>query len=293
VTRFGSPWLETARKAGLIIAGSFVFALGVDMFEIPNGLAAGGITGLATTIAAITRGAGFIFPVGIQTIIMNVLLLVYAYASSRDFGYVSKSILGILASGLFMDLLAPVVVVPTQGQLLISALWGGVVAGLGLGMVFLSGGNTGGTDIICQAIARKTGLSLGSLSIIIDCLVLALSVPVFSLTNALYAGVAVMVTGYVMDMVLEGPLSARVAYVISDRHDDIAREVLETLDRGCTQLEAKGMWSQESRPVLMVVMGKGETRLLKEIVSRIDPAAIIVISEVHEAFGEGFGRLDS
>ena len=255
----GSSRLEVARKAGLIISGSFVFALGVDMFEIPNGLAAGGITGLATTIAAVSRSMGVILPVGMQTIVMNILLLIYAYASTRDLGYVSKSIMGIIASGLFMDLLAPIVPVPTQGQLLISALWGGVIAGVGLGIVFLSGGNTGGTDIICQAIAKRTGISLGVISIIIDCVVLAVSVPVFSLTNALYAGVAVVVAGY----------------------------------RGCTELEARGMWSNEPRPVLMVVMGRGETHLLKEIVSRIDPEAIVIISEVHEAFGEGFGRIDN
>ncbi len=263
------------------------------MFEIPNGLAAGGITGLATTIAAVSRSMGVILPVGMQTIVMNILLLIYAYASTRDLGYVSKSIMGIIASGLFMDLLAPIVPVPTQGQLLISALWGGVIAGVGLGIVFLSGGNTGGTDIICQAIAKRTGISLGVISIIIDCVVLAVSVPVFSLTNALYAGVAVVVAGYVMDMVLEGPLSARAAYVISREHEAIAREVMDELDRGCTELEARGMWSNEPRPVLMVVMGRGETHLLKEIVSRIDPEAIVIISEVHEAFGEGFGRIDN
>ena len=222
---------------------------------------------------------------------MNALLLVYIYVTSRDVKYIAQSVLGIVASGFFMDLLAPVLPVPTQGQLLISALWGGVIGGAGVGIVFLSGGNTGGTDIICQRIARRTGASLGVLTMLVDGVILLASVPVFSLTNALYAGVAMVVFGYVVDMVLEGPLSARMAYIISNKHAEIASEILYSLDRGCTELQARGVWSGNQRPVLMVVIGRNESMRLKEIVAGIDPEAIVIVSEVHEAFGEGFGRL--
>lgn len=282
---------ELVRKVGLTLIGSFIYALGIDMFEIPNGLAAGGLTGLATTIAAAAARWGVTLPVGAQTIVMNALLLVYVYVTSRDVSYIAQSVLGIVASGFFMDLLAPVLPVPTQGQLLISALWGGVIGGAGVGIVFLSGGNTGGTDIICQRIARRTGASLGVLTMLVDGVILLASVPVFSLTNALYAGVAMVVFGYVVDMVLEGPLSARMAYVISNKHAEIASEILYSLDRGCTELQARGVWSGNQRPVLMVVIGRNESMRLKEIVASIDPEAIVIVSEVHEVFGEGFGRL--
>ena len=169
---------ELVRKVGLTLIGSFVYALGIDMFEIPNGLAAGGLTGLATTIAAAAARVGITLPVGAQTIVMNALLLVYIYVTSRDVKYIAQSVLGIVASGFFMDLLAPVLPVPTQGQLLISALWGGVIGGAGVGIVFLSGGNTGGTDIICQRIARRTGASLGVLTMLVDGVILLASVPV-------------------------------------------------------------------------------------------------------------------
>ena len=250
---------EFVRKVGLTLIGSFIYALGIDMFEIPNGLAAGGLTGLATTIAAAAARWGITLPVGAQTIVMNALLLVYVYVTSRDVKYIAQSVLGIVASGFFMDLLAPVLPVPTQGQLLISALWGGVIGGAGVGIVFLSGGNTGGTDIICQRIARRTGASLGVLTMLVDGVILLASVPVFSLTNALYAGVAMVVFGYVVDMVLEGPLSARMAYVISNKHAEIASEILYSLDRGCTELQARGVWSGNQRPVLMVVIGRNES----------------------------------
>ena len=282
---------ELVRKVGLTLIGSFIYALGIDMFEIPNGLAAGGLTGLATTIAAAAARWGITLPVGAQTIVMNALLLVYIYVTSRDVKYIAQSVLGIVASGFFMDLLAPVLPVPTQGQLLISALWGGVIGGAGVGIVFLSGGNTGGTDIICQRIARRTGASLGVLTMLVDGVILLASVPVFSLTNALYAGVAMVVFGYVVDMVLEGPLSARMAYVISNKHAEIASEILYSLDRGCTELQARGVWSGNQRPVLLVVISRNESMRLKEIVAGIDPEAIVIVSEVHEVFGEGFGRL--
>ena len=204
---------ELVRKVGLTLIGSFVYALGIDMFEIPNGLAAGGLTGLATTIAAAAARVGITLPVGAQTIVMNALLLVYIYVTSRDVKYIAQSVLGIVASGFFMDLLAPVLPVPTQGQLLISALWGGVIGGAGVGIVFLSGGNTGGTDIICQRIARRTGASLGVLTMLVDGVILLASVPVFSLTNALYAGVAMVVFGYVVDMVLVTALTTLGAFL--------------------------------------------------------------------------------
>ncbi|OFK24965.1 YitT family protein [Olsenella sp. HMSC062G07] len=284
---------ELARKLFLILAGSFIYALGVDMFEIPNGLAAGGLTGLATTTSAVAAQMGVNLPVGIQTIGMNALLLIYVYVSTKDVSYIMQSIVGILASGFFTDALAPLVPVPAQGQLLICAIWGGVISGAGIGLVFMSGGNTGGTDLICQLIARRTGSSMGVLVMLVDGSVLLLSVPVFSLTNALYAGVAMYVAARVLDMVLEGPLTARVCYVISELHADIAREVLYTLGRGCTELQARGVWSGNARPVLMVVVGRNETVRLKEIVASLDPEAIVIVSEVHEAFGEGFSRLGS
>ena len=282
-----------ARRVFLILAGSFVFALGVDMFEIPNGLAAGGLTGLATITSAAAAQVGITLPVGIQTIAMNAVLLLYVYVSMRDVSYVAQSVLGILASGFLTDALAPVVPLPTQGQLLISAIWGGVIVGVGLGIVFLSGGNTGGTDIVCQLVARRTGISLGALTMIVDGAIMLVSIPVFSLTNALYAGVALFVAGRVVDTVVEGPLTARMCHIISERHAEIANAILYKLDRGCTELQARGVWSGSRRPVLMVVLGRSETARLKELVADIDPDAIVVVSEVHEAFGEGFHGLDT
>jgi uncharacterized membrane-anchored protein YitT (DUF2179 family) len=283
-------WRRLLKEAAFVLVGSLIYAIGIDCFEAPNGLAAGGLTGLATITSAIAANAGFVLPIGIQTIAMNALLLVYVLATTRNRDYVVRSVAGILVSGVMCDAIAPFVSSPTQGDLLLSAIWGGVFVGVGVGLVFRSGGNTGGVDIVAQLLARATGMPLGTLSVICDGVIVVLSIPVFSLANALYAGIALFIGGFVIDAVVDGPRTARVAYVISDRHAQIANEILYEMGRGCTELQARGVWSGSSRPMLMCAVGRTETARLKEIVARVDPDAIMIVSNVHEAFGEGFGQ---
>ena len=279
------PWRTIVHDAFLIVAGSLIFAIGVDMFEIPNGLAAGGVTGLATVFYAIADEMGFYLPVGLQTIVMNAVLLALVVRSG-DRGYIVRTIGGIIACGLLTDLLAPVVpVLGGESDLLLCALWGGVITGVGLGLVFRTGGNTGGTDIVSQILAKRAGMPVGTAVII------AFSATVFSVEQALYAAVAMFICGKVIDAVVDGPRSARAAYIISTEHERIANEILYTLNRGCTELQARGVWSGNSRPVLMCVLGRSESMRLKQIVAEVDPEAIVVISEVHEVFGEGFRRI--
>jgi len=285
------PIGSTLRDGALIVAGSLIYAVGIDCFEVPNGLAAGGLTGLATIIYAIGKQAGLLLPVGIQTILMNVLLLVYVELRTHDRTYVTLSIAGILVSGFLTDAVAPFLPNLGAGDLLLSAIWGGVLVGGGIGLVFLTGGNTGGTDIICQMIAKKTGASVGTVALAVDGLIILASVPVFSLKNALYAVIALVVSSRVIDMVVDGPRTERVAYIISDHHEAIANAIMYDLGRGCTELQARGVWSGNERPVLFCVLGRSQTVVLKEAVARLDPDAIVIISEVHEAFGQGFGRL--
>lgn len=269
-----------------IVFGSALFALGLDCFEVPNGLAAGGITGISTITHAL-----FGFPVGVQVIMAN-LLLFGLIARSGNRGYLIRTIAGVVISGLFTDAFAAYVPHPAGDDLLLAALWGGVLCGAGIGFIFRVGGTTGGADVTAKYLARRTGLSLGTVSIIQDAIVVAMSIPVFSLKNALYAVVALIVSGNVCDMVIDGPRSERAAYIISNEHEKIAQEILYTLNRGCTRLEATGLWSGEERPVLFCVLGRSEAASLKEIVADCDPHAIVIISEVYEAFGEGFKQID-
>lgn len=285
------PWRTVLRDALLIVVGSARFAVGVDCFEIPYGLAAGGVTGLATVLAAIAESFGLILPVGLQTIVMNVLLMAFVVRSGNK-GYIARTIAGILACGILTDALVPVLpVLGGENDLLLCALWGGVITGVGLGLVFRTGGNTGGTDIVAQLISRRFGVPVGVSVIIVDGVIIAFSATVFSIEQALYAAVAMFICGKVIDAVVDGPRTARAAYIISERHAEIANEILYTLNRGCTELKARGVWSGNERPVLLCVLSRSESMLLKQIVAELDPEAIVIISEVHEAFGEGFHQI--
>lgn len=285
-----SRWRVRLRDLALIVAGSAIFAVGVDCFEVPNGLAAGGITGLATVFYALAEAVGVYLPVGMQTIAMNVFLLLLVIKSGNR-GYIVRTVIGIIACGVFTDAFVPFLPVLGNGDLLLCALWGGVITGIGLGLVFRTGGNTGGTDIISQLLAKKLSIPVGTAMIVVDGLVIALSAPVFSVENALYAAIAMYICGKVIDAVIDGPRSERAAYIISERHAEIANAIMYDLNRGCTELQARGVWSGNDRPVLFCVLGRNQVPLLKQVVAEEDPEAIVFISEVHEAFGEGFGSI--
>lgn len=284
-----SSWRANIADLVLIVGGCALFAVGIDMFLIPNGLAAGGISGLATITSHLASLRGINLPVGIQTICVNVVLMLLV-ARSGDKGYLVRVIAGFFASGLLIDVVDPLVPKVTEDMLL-AAIWGGVTCGAGLGLVMRGGGNTGGSDIVAMFLQRKAGVPVGTTFIVTDFIVIAISALVFSPRNALYALVTIFISGRVCDAVVDGPRTMRAAYVISTEHDKIANKILYTLNRGCTELTARGVWSGNSRPVLFCVLSRQETTRLKAIVEECDPEAIVVISEVYEAFGEGFKYL--
>ncbi len=283
----GGDVRRVARDVVLIVVGSALYAFGVDAFAVPEGLAAGGVTGLATVIYAVGAEHGLYLPVGTQTLVMNGLLMIPVIRTG-GLRYAARTIGGIVASSLFIDLFAPVVPPLGGGDLLLCALWGGVICGVGLGLVFRTGGNTGGTDIVAQLANRRLGVPVGTASVVVDALIVLVSIPVFSLSNALYAMVMMYLMCRVLDAVIDGPRSERAAWIISQNHDRIANAVMYSLGRGCTEVSARGVWSGNPKPMLLVILSNREVGMLKEIVSDADPEALMIISEVHEAFGEGF-----
>ncbi|MDY2777719.1 MAG: YitT family protein [Collinsella sp.] len=280
------------RDLPLIATGCAIAAFATDAFMIPNGLAAGGLTGLATIISELARRAGFYLPVGMQTIVMNALLLLVVVRAG-GFKYAVQTVTGFVLFGFFTDLFAPFVL-PLQGvDLTLATLWGGIISGLGYGLVFRCGANTGGSDTIGQIIARKSSLPVGGTVMAIDVAVCAASAPVFSLTNALYAALAMVMMGYIVDMVVDGGNSQRAAFIISDEHADIEYDILHAMDRGCTRLMAQGSWTGKDRPVLFFVFSRREVPIIKTIVYEHDPDAILVITDVNEAIGYGFKKAES
>lgn len=278
------------RDLPMIVLGCAIAAFATDMFMIPNGLAAGGVTGVATIIQELGARNGLTLPVGMQTIVINAVLLL-AVARAGGLLYVIQTVTGFVLLGVFTDLFAPFVVPLGGDELMLSALWGALACGLGYGLVLRCGSNTGGSDTIGQIISRKTSLPVGATTMVIDVTVCALSIPVFSLLNALYAALAMVLMGIVVDAVVDGGNKRRMAFIISDKFPDIAADILYGLGRGCTKLSATGMWSGNDKPVLMVILERRELSPLKSIVAERDRDAIVIISDVTEAFGEGFKEL--
>lgn len=275
------------RDLPVIMLGCAIAAFATDVFMIPNGLAAGGLTGLATIIAELGRRAGVNLPVGMQTIVMNALLLLVVVRSG-GLKYVVQTVTGFVLFGFFTDLFAPFVLHLGHDDIMLSALWGGIVSGVGYGLVFRCGANTGGSDTIGQIIARKSSLPVGATVMAIDVAVCAASAPVFSITNALYAALSMVLMGYVVDMVVDGGNAQRAAFIISDHFEDIEHDILHAMDRGCTRLMAQGSWTKKDRPVLFFVLSRREVSIIKTIVYEHDADAMLIITDVNEAIGYGF-----
>ena len=275
------------RDLPAIMLGCAIAAFATDVFMIPNGLAAGGLTGLATIIAELGRRAGISLPVGIQTIVMNALLLLVVVRSG-GLKYVVQTVTGFVLFGFFTDLFAPFVLHLQHEDIMLSALWGGIVSGIGYGLVFRCGANTGGSDTIGQIIARKSSLPVGATVMAIDVAVCAASAPVFSVANALYAALSMVLMGYVVDMVVDGGNTQRAAFIISDHFEDIEHDILHAMDRGCTRLTAQGSWTKKDRPVLFFVLSRREISIIKTIAYEHDADAMLIITDVNEAIGYGF-----
>ena len=277
------------RDVPLIAAGCAIAAFAVDAFMVSNGLAAGGLTGLATIIAELASRQGIYLPVGFQTIVMNAVLLLFVMRTGGA-RYMVQTITGFVLFGFFCDALMPLAASfeSVSGDLVLSALWGGIISGVGYGLVFRAGANTGGSDTIAQIISRKTSLPVGTTVMAIDVAVCAASAPVFSLEHALYAALAMVIMGYVVDMVVDGGNRQRAAFIVSDAWEDIKQGIFDELDRGCTELLARGGYTGKERPVILLIMSKNEISLVKTIVHEYDPNAIIMITDVSEAIGYGF-----
>ncbi|AOQ22734.1 YitT family protein [Neomoorella thermoacetica] len=265
-----------------ITAGTLVTALGLVLFLVPNRIAAGGVSGLATVLHYV-----FGWPVGLTMLVLNIpLFLAGLKVLGLEFGL--KTLYGTIILSVFTDTLALWLHAPTSNTLLAS-LYGGLLSGVGMGIVFRSGGSTGGTDLAALLFRHYLHISAGMGLLMVDALVISLAGLVFNVELALYALVALFLTSRAIDAIQEGGGYARAALIISDKAEEIARRVLVELDRGVTGLAGRGYYTRQEREVLLVVVQRAEVSRLKDLVASIDPEAFVIVSNVHEVLGEGFG----
>lgn len=274
--------------------GIVVAAWGLDAFLIPNRIAAGGVSGLATVLYYVMKQADLavVLPVGVQMVLMNVVLLVIGIRA-RGWRYGAKTVFGAIGLSIAVDVLALPVLRPVVPHLagndpLLAALWGGAIMGVGIGLVFRVGGNTGGTDIIAQLLSKKVPIGIGQLMLAIDFVVLVAAAIVFGPTLALYGAVAVFIGGRAIDLVQEGLVTEKAAYIFSLKADEIGEAIVHELGRGATALKSRGVYTGDDRDVIFCVVSRHELDDLKSVVHALDPDAFVVISDVHEVLGEGF-----
>ncbi|MEI7813436.1 MAG: YitT family protein [Coriobacteriia bacterium] len=279
------------RDFALMTVGIVMTAWALDVFLIPNRIAAGGVSGLSTVIYYWTKATfGVTIPVGTQMLVMNAILILIAWRV-RGRHYLAKTLYGAVALSVLVDVLAPFTPHLASNDLLLAALWGGAISGLGMGLVFKGGGNTGGTDIVAQLLSSRVPFGVGQLMLVVDAFVTVLAALQFGPNLALYGVVAIFVATATIDLVLEGVSVEKAVWIISDFADPIGAAINHDMGRGATRLEATGVYTGEKRGTLFVVLARNEIDDLKAIVKELDPTAMVIISNVHEAIGEGFREM--
>ena len=279
--------IEAFRKYLIIVVGSFLMALAINLIYEPLGLVTGGLSGLAIVVKDITQiiWKGGV-PVWLFTTIVNIPLFI-----------VSIKILGLRTMlNVFIGtvtLIIALFIIPIYdfgfNDMLLSSVVGGAISGVGLGMVFSVSASTGGTDLLATLIHRyKRHISVPFILTFIDGAIILIGALVFGIGNALYAIIAVFISAKVSDGILEGLKFAKMAYIISDEYDKIAKEIMTTLDRGVTGLSSTGMYSNIDRKMLFCVVSKKEIVKITEIAKKIDPKSFVIVNDVREVMGEGF-----
>lgn len=269
----------------LTALGSGLFALGFALFLIPNDINTGGISGVSMIFRELT-GVG---SVGAITLILNIpLFLIGGLKIGKKFFF--GSLVGMVVSSVMMDVFS---LLPfATPEPMIASLYGGVLCGAGLGMVFVAGASTGGSDILVRLAKKKyRNLPIGRISIIFDTVVVLFTGIVFhDISKALYSGVVVFVCGQVIDAVVYRFDYSRVALIITSHHQQIAQAIGQKLDRGATYLHGAGSYTCKDMEVVLTVVRKGQLAELKELVMDIDENAFVIVQEAHQVLGDGFSH---
>ena len=279
-------------RFGWIIAtviGSFIFGAGYALFLAPFDLNAGGISGLSAVLVELLNKDGKIpfLSVGTLTILINLPL--FAFGGIRiGKRFFFGSLLGMMLSSVVMDYFPFALDV----EPLVDALYGGVLVGIGVGMVFLAGASTGGADIVVRLVRLKArNMNVGQIAMSFDAIVICFTGIVFGdITNALYTGIAVFLTGKLMDAVVYGFDNSKVAWIISREHERVVEEIGRALGRGATYLYAQGTYTKTDNKVILVAVYPKQVAELKDLVTSVDPNAFIIMQDAHKVLGDGFAK---
>ncbi len=274
-------WYMILYNYVLISIGVFLMSIGLNYFLAPNTIAPGGVTGFAVVIEKMAD-----IPIYITNLALNIPLFILGVKTlGKDTAV--KTLYSTVLLSLFLRILPPVVL---THDLLLSSIFGGVLSGIGLGIVFKFGGTTGGTDLAGSILNNKfPNLSTATFMTMIDLFVVAFAgIVEQKIEISLYSIISMFVTMKVIDMVLEGIGYLKGFFIVSDNPEEISEKLMTELGRGVTLLKGKGMYSKEKKDVLLCVVPRAQFTRVKDIVKEFDPYAFVMVSEMYEVLGEGF-----
>lgn len=291
--------LPTIRDYIFIVIAALLQALALRLFFIPAQLASGGVSGVAQLINHYTD-----WPIGLMTLIGNIPLFILGWRFLGGHRFAFRTATAILSFSLFTDLLiktplfsptgaGTALINDLQGDLLLNSLYGAIIGGIGFGLVYRARGTSGGSDILARILNNWRGISMTQSYMIVDTAVILGAGLIFGWKQALYAIIALYVSGLVAETTLEGGGTVRTAMIVTSEPKAVSERIIERLLRGVTVLEGTGAYTGADRPVLYVVISRAEVVRLKAIVNEVDPRAFMVVGYAHEALGEGFRPLKS
>lgn len=273
---------RVALDYGLLTAGALLLAANVDLFLAPNKVVSSGVTGIGMLLH-FRLG----WPIGLVTLILNIPILAAGIKWGGGWRLLVRSIYATAVMTVGIDLLA-LVLPSVQTDPLIFTLFGGVLDGVGIGLVLRGQGTTGGTDIVAQILNRKRGIGFGATFIVVNSAILLAAAGVVGWVPVLYALIVNFISGRAVDTVQEGTGYARAFFIVSEHSEQLQEAILRDLERGVTVMDVRGGYTQAAMPALYVVVSRSQVTRLKRLISDADPAAFVVVSEVHEVLGEGF-----
>jgi len=271
----------------LIIIGDFLLAYAIVAFFQPYNMVTGGISGLAIIVAYYSTQWWVEIPVWVSNLAFNIPLFILGGIILKGESIIKSAFAAVfLSAALFIVQFIP----PVPGDIVLSTIFGGVIAGFGVGLVLKAMATTGGTTL-AGAILHKTffkHISVARLIFACDAIVIVIGLLVFGPAATMYAIAAIYVCTKVMEATMEGMHFAKAAFIISEKSETIAQHVLANLNRGATELKGRGMYTKQDKNVLICVVSTKESVRLKELVSEIDASAFVIMTDVREVLGEGF-----
>ena len=281
---------EIIRNMLIVAVGTMVACSGFVMFLEPAGINCGGISGVAMLIKYAVNKP--FVTIGLISALINIPLFLLGYRKIGKYFFFG-SLLGMAVSSLGFDLLGKILPVPDV-EPMVAVIFGAVCIGAGFGVVFLAGASTGGVDIIARLLKLKfRNCPIGKLILVFDmCTAIATGIVYKDLNNTLYSALALFLSSMVLDYVVYSMDYAKVAFVITDKNEEVAKAISMDMQRGLTLLDGKGYYTQADKQVILCAVKRKQVAELKELIYGVDSKAFVILQDAHQVLGDGFKRYD-